>query len=321
MRKNLPSLSAEAMADNKVRREQYLSLLDSIPHKKKEGYFGSNSASWALYREPWVLIGGIRALLLQIAHPAIADGVHRYSNFQEDALDRGRRTFLAMAKIYFAEAEVARRTALQLHTIHSFIRGTYISKAGERKEYCANDPDLLLWVLATLVDTSFQVFDILEDGLNQKLKQQFYEETKVTARLMGIPEEHFPPTIDGFEHYFKKTVEQELKVDATSLQLAKAILNNRYSSKKLAERLAVGLLPPTLSEAFGLENTSNVQGKFARMHKRLKMLYKLIPAYFRYAPAWHQAHFRIAKGEGRRTKVLGRLYQWLSTKIHLPLSI
>lgn len=321
MKKNFPPLSEEAVADNKVRLEQYLARLDGIPHRNAEGYFGAQSASWALYREPWVLIGGIRALLLQIAHPAIADGVHRYSNFQEDALDRGRRTFLAMAKIYFAEAKVAKQTALRLHTIHSFIRGTYISQNGEKKDYCANDPELLLWVLATLVDTTFQVFDSLQEGMDESQKEQFYEETKVTAQLMGIPEPFFPPTLDDFNRYFQSMVEKELKIDATALQLAESIVNNRYSSKRLSSKLAVGLLPSSLSEAFGLDNSPKVQRKFSRLIKRLKFLYKLFPAYFRYAPAWHQAHLRIAKAEGRRVKNMGRFYQWLSKKMDIPLGI
>jgi uncharacterized protein (DUF2236 family) len=321
MKKHFPPLSKEAAADNKVRLAKFNDLLEGIPHKGMEGYFGPNSASWALYREPWVLIGGIRALMLQIAHPAIADGVHRYSNFQEDALDRGRRTFMAMAKIYFAEAEVARKTAVQLHHIHSFIRGTYVLKSGAKKDYCANDPDLLLWVLATLIDTTFLVFDLLHNGMETSLKHQFYEETKVTAQLMGIPEEKFPPTLEDFNAYFKKVVDEELTVDLTCRQLAQAILDNRYSSKRIATALAVGLLPSTLSAALDLEDGPRVHRRFHRLIRRVKWTYKLIPPYLRYAPAWHQAHFRLAKDEGQRTKLLGHFYQWLSKKMHIPLGI
>jgi uncharacterized protein (DUF2236 family) len=321
MKKHFPPLSAEAIADNKIRLAGYKTLLKGISHQGVEGYFGQHSASWALYREPWVLIGGIRALLLQIAHPAIADGVHRYSNFQEDALDRGRRTFMAMAKIYFAEAKVARQTALQLHKIHSFIRGSYVKKNGEKKEYCANDPDLLLWVLATLIDTTFLVFDILYNGMDSSLKQQFYEETKVTAQLMGIPEEKIPPTLEDFNAYFKKMVDEELKVDATCCQLAQAILDNRYFSQRIATALAVGLLPSSLSAALDLEDSPKVHKRFKRLVRRARWIYSFIPPYLRYAPAWHQAHFRMAKEEGRRTKVLGRFYQWLSKRMHIPLGI
>jgi uncharacterized protein (DUF2236 family) len=321
MRKNLPKLSAAAIHDNAVRRTSYLTQLDNIPHLKHEGYFGRHSASWKLYREPIVLLGGIRALLLQIAHPAIADGVNRYSNFQEDALDRGRRTFMAMAKIYFAEADVARQTAIKLHTIHSYIRGTCVEKNGQVRNYCANDPDLLLWVLATLIDTTFLVFDTISPGKNEEVKTRFYEETRTTALLMGIPSTVYPPTLSEFNTYFQRMLEQELGVDDTSMALAAAILDNRYSSKKLSTALAVGFLPTSLTDAFGLEATPAVNRRFQRLIKRVKMVYSLIPTYLRFAPAWHQAHFRVAKAEGRRAKSLGRFYNWLSKKVAIPLGI
>lgn len=321
MKKKFPRLSEEAIKDNKQRRTSYLAQVDSIQHNGVRGYFGPRSASWALYREPWVLIGGIRALLLQIAHPAIADGVHRYSNFQEDAFDRGRRTFLAMAKIYFAEAEEAQKTALQLHTIHSFIRGTYAPKNGQQKHYCANDPDLLMWVLATLIDTTFQVFDILHGKMNKQLKRQFYEECKITALLMGIPETHFPSNLHDFNAYFQKMLDEDLHIEETGLLLSQTILNNRYLNRRISAALAVGLLPESLHTAFGLENNPTLRRRFNRIIRRVKMGYRLLPAYFRYAPAWHQAHFRLAKDEGQRAKLLGRFYEWLSKKIKLPLSI
>lgn len=321
MRKNLPPLSAAARQDNARRRVRFLTQLEAIPDMGVKGFFGPGSASWELYREPLVMLGGIRALLLQIAHPAIADGVSRYSNFQEDALDRGRRTFIAMAKIYFADAATARQTARQLHTIHSYIRGTFVNHKGDRRDYCANDPDLLLWVVATLIDTTYQVFDTILGPQSEETKQQFYRESKTTALLMGIPEDFYLPTLSEFQAYFSRMVGEELRVDDTTMKLANAILDNRYSSRRLATALAVGFLPEKLIRDFEMEDTPKVRRRFGRIIKITKTIYPLLPKYVRSAAAWHQAHYRLARQEGRSPALLGRFYAWLAKKMHVPLGI
>ncbi len=321
MKKTIPNLSEADKKNNALKKEAFLLQLSQIPHQGTAGFFGPHSISWQLYREPLVLVGGIRALLLQIAHPAIADGVQRYSNFQEDALERGKRTFMAMAKIYFGDVEVAKKTALQLHTIHSFIKGTYKDQKDNIKSYGANDPDLLLWVLATLIDTTFLVFEKIKGILSTQQKQQFFEEAKTTAFLMGIPENSFPANLQEFNHYFSHTIKNELRVDETSLSLARAILNNRYSSKRISEALALGFLPEKLIVAFELDLSKTTSKRFKRIIKRIKFFYFLFPAYLRYAPAWHQARFRMAKAEGRRGKLLGRFYHWLSKRMRIPLGI
>lgn len=314
-------LTQAEKTDNALRRQRFLQQLGHLPDFGVSGFFGPGSASWQLYREPVVLLGGIRALLLQIAHPAIADGVNRYSNFREDALDRGRRTFMAMAKIYFGDAETARQTALQLHTIHSFIRGAYTDKEGKSISYCANDPELLLWVLATLIDTTYQVFEAVKGPLPEYMKVQFYKESKTTALLMGIPAAYFPPTLDDFRNYFSKTVAEDLHVNDTTMQLAAAILDNRYSGKRLSEALAVGFLPKKLIAAFHLKDTPKVRRRFDRVIRIARALQALTPLYLRTAPAWHQAHYRLDKNEGRSPKWLGRFYVWLGEKMHIPLGI
>ncbi len=314
-------LTKAEKADNAQRRQQFLRRLQAVPDRGVAGFFGPDSASWQLYREPVVLLGGIRALLLQIAHPAIADGVNRFSNFREDALDRGRRTFMAMAKIYFGDAEVARRTALQLHTIHSFIRGTYLPKQGPTVSYCANDPNLLLWVLATLIDTTYLVFDTIQGPLSENMKEQFYRESKTTALLMGIPEDLYPPTLADFQQYFSDTVAQELYINETTMQLATAILDNRYSSKRLSEALAVGFLPKKLIDDFHLKDMPKVRRRFGRIIRLARAFQALTPRYLRTAPAWHQAHHRLARSEGCSPKYLGRFYVWLGEKMRIPLGI
>lgn len=46
--------------------------------------FRPGSVSWKVNMEPFIALGGGRALLLQVLHPLVAAGVEQHSNFTED---------------------------------------------------------------------------------------------------------------------------------------------------------------------------------------------------------------------------------------------
>jgi uncharacterized protein (DUF2236 family) len=49
------------------------------------GLYGPASEAWRLNREATILLGaGPRALLLQLAHPLVAEGVDQHSAFREN---------------------------------------------------------------------------------------------------------------------------------------------------------------------------------------------------------------------------------------------
>ena len=97
-----------------------------------------------------LLLGGGRALLMQIAHPLVASGVAEHSNFRTDRIDRLLRTLRLTLAIVFGSREQALAAAGSINRVHEGVAG-----AG----YAARDPELLLWVLATLIDTSLAMHD------------------------------------------------------------------------------------------------------------------------------------------------------------------
>ena len=82
------------------------------------GFYGPGSMTGKIYREPAILIGSYRALLLQVAHPAVAVGVAQYSSFQKDYLGRAYRTFFNMASIFFGSRSEADRKSTRLNSSH-----------------------------------------------------------------------------------------------------------------------------------------------------------------------------------------------------------
>ena len=289
------------------------------------GYFGPQSATWQIYREPAFLFGSVRALLLQVAHPAVAEGVARFSNFQQDALARGRRTFLAMTNIYFGDRQTADFTAKKMNAMHRHIRGNFPSEKVGRvvpQPYEANDPALKLWVLATLFDTSILAYETILKPLPLEIKQRFFEESKVTARLMEIPAEIYPADFEAFNLYFQNMLHGgELAIGETGRQLCQSILEHKLAPRRLSRLLAIGFLPPHLVEAFGIKVLPGDQRKFERAIQISRIGYRLTPPPLRYCPAWHQAMRRVALAEKQRPSLLQTMYGWLEKWVDVPLGM
>lgn len=288
------------------------------------GYFGPNSVTWQLYREPAVVIGGVRALLLQIAHPAVAEGVARYSNFKKDALGRGMRTFEAMATIYFGNRRQADATAARLQRIHSGIQGRAPQEAGGASAaFVATDPDLMCWVLATLTDTTLLVFEkITPHGLPADWRERFFEESKTAAAILGIPAENYPENLAAFRDYFSNMLNGSLLGSLpVCREMAQAIIRHRYTPTPLAKLLAAGWLPAPLCERLGVSVARRPQQRLERLLRMADWGYRGLPPGLRYAPAYYQALRRIARAEGAKGPMLGRWYDWLARRAMLPLGL
>ncbi len=288
------------------------------------GYFGPDSITWRLYREPAVVLGGVRALLLQIAHPAVAEGVARFSNFQKNALGRGMRTFEAMATIYFGSRRQADATAARLQRIHSGIRSQApLEAGGPPADFVATDPDLMCWVLATLTDTTLLVFDkITPRGLPPDWQEQFFEESKTAAAVLGIPLEHYPGDLEAFRAYFSNMLNGNLLgAMPVCREVAQAIVCHRYTPTPLAKLMAAGWLPAPLCERLGVTAGRHPERRLGRLLSMAHWGYRMLPPGLRYAPAYYQALRRIALSEGEKGPVLGRWYDWLARRAVLPLGL
>src|SRR5262245_846689 len=112
-------------------------------------------------REMVLFLGGPRALLLQIAHPAVAAAVEEHSDFRVDPLGRLNRTLDSVFNIVFGDRASARAAAERVVRRHGPVKGVIDEASASPwsgKAYHAQNPELLLWVHATLVDTALRVF-------------------------------------------------------------------------------------------------------------------------------------------------------------------
>ena len=292
------------------------------------GYFGPNSITWQLYREPFVVLGGIRALLLQVAHPAVAQGVAQYSQFQSDPFGRGYRTFAAMASIYFGDKAQADQTARRLHRMHAAIKGHYPQvpvdgQPASETAFTANDPELLLWVLATLTDTTLRACEWLPGHhLPADWRERFYEESKTTARLFGIPDSVYPADLQAFQTYFDQMLHSDLLGSTPACRaMAQAIIRHPKAPGKWADRLVAGWIPAPLCERLGVATGADAVPRLEKLLRRVRQVYAILPKKMFYSPAYHQARYRIARANGKSAPLAGTFFNWLGNHTKIPLGM
>ena len=149
--------------------------------------------AWRLNREAMLLLGaGPRALLLQLAHPAVAAGVAEHSDFRTDPWRRLHATLRSYLTIVYGTTAAARAEIRRLNALHRGIIGP---------GYSARDPELALWVHATLIDSTIVANDAWIEPLSRARRAAFYLETRPIGRAFGVPDDLLPADLEAFEAY------------------------------------------------------------------------------------------------------------------------
>ena len=235
--------------------------------------------SWRVNAEPVAFLGGGRALLLQVAHPKVAAGVEQHSTYATDPWGRLFRTVDVMAKLAFASPEVSTAQAKLLERMHRRVNG--VTDDGE--SYSALDPDLLLWVWATLSDTALLMYELVRRPLSPEKQACYYEESKLVAQACGVPPEICPPTLDDFKAYFDRVVAEDLRVTAAGRSVAHATMVPplpRPLGQVAAgpnQLVTAGLLPPNVRAGFGFEWDDHRERELRRFLRRFATVNRWTP--------------------------------------------
>lgn len=306
--------------------DRCLALLGGREAGTVEGLFGPDSAMWMLLREVAIPMGGLRAVLMQIAHPSIAAAGSLSSNFQADFLGRARRTFSSMYQMIFGDLQTALRSSQRVRTLHGRIHGKTAGATaphGVSRLYRANDPALLFWVLATLIDSSVTIYERVIRPLSAGERERYYDDMKKLGMLMGIPDESIPATWADFTRYFDDMVNgTELGVGSAGMTLTHFILNAEWTRKtRLDDILAAGLLPPRWREAYRLPWGAAERRRFDWLIRSLRLGLPRLPRLLRFVPAYHQAQLRMDYAHGRSGRWDARLVNYLDGKVDLPFSL
>ena len=272
------------------------------------GLFGPDSEAWRLDREAMLLLGaGPRALLLQLAHPAIAAGVAAHSDVRTDPWRRLDGTLRSYLRLIYGPTPVVRAEARRLHGLHGRVRGTDPTGL----DYDARDPDLALWVHATLVDSTLVANDRWLGPLARDRAARFYAETIPLARLFGIREAVIPPDLDAFEAYVAAHTGAggALRVTDEARDLAAFILRPplpgalRHLPIPAAAYAwtlwpAVDLLPPAVRSAYGLDQDPWQRAVSTWLVAGWRAWRPILPTAFREISQARAADRRVAARQG-----------------------
>jgi uncharacterized protein (DUF2236 family) len=216
------------------------------------GILAPDSVARRINREVFLILGGQAAVLMQIAHPLVAAGVHQHSNFRRSPLRRLVRTADTTLAIVYGDRLTAERALRQIDHAHGPVRG----KAADGRSYRARDPELLLWVEATLVLTSLRWYESVMGRLPDPERGTYWEEAKFFARELGVPEAMLPATIADLERYEAAMLARDAAPDGVAALVAREILHPYRWLPNFAywpsDALAAGLVPPSLHGPFGL---------------------------------------------------------------------
>jgi uncharacterized protein (DUF2236 family) len=149
-----------------------------------EGYFGPESAAWAVHGSLPTLVGGVRALLMQALHPGALAGVQQHSRYQDDAMGRLAGTTQWLTVVTFGDKAAADRECARVRGMHRRVVGTYASETGQRA-YAASDPDLLRWVHIAFTDSFLATHRVWGGGIPGG-EDAYVREWATAGELVGV---------------------------------------------------------------------------------------------------------------------------------------
>ena len=260
------------------------------------GLFGPGSMAWRIDGEVLVLAGGTCALLMQLAHPAVAAGVDQHSDFRADPFARLRRTLTASYAVAFGSVPRAEAAIRRVNAIHAAVRG-HIPESGAA--YRATDPALLLWVHATLVDTALRVYGRYVAPLTPEEEQAYHAEARQVAIRMGVPEDGVPATLVELRTEMARMMaDGTVRVDATARSLARHV---RYPKPfppravwDMAHLISDSVLPEPIRRGYGISWSPARESGMQRAAGISRRLVPLVPPILRRVPHARRAERRAA---------------------------
>ncbi|MEC5200652.1 uncharacterized protein (DUF2236 family) [Arthrobacter sp. PL16] len=262
------------------------------------GLFGPESTAWQVARERLIVAGGPAALLLQIAHPLVAEGVRAHSDFSTDPLQRLRGTLDAVLTVTFGDRDQVRAAAGHVARKHRPVHGSLPEQGGSipaGTAYSAYDPELALWVFSTLVWTAIEVTHAFLRPLEPAERSAYYRDMRQLGHVFGVPDPCLPGDYEALDRYVAEQIGGTLAVGPTAQRIARQILAPdpplvAWPLRPVPSVLAAGVLPAALRAAYGLPWRRRERVVFAVARRAARVVVPLTPARLRYWP-----HYLVAR--------------------------
>ncbi len=227
----------------------------SVPeHPADAGLFGPQSLVWRVNRDRAFPLAGMRSLMVQALHPLAMAGVAEHSDWRRDPFGRLAATSGYVLTVTYGDTVSANAAAARVRAVHTHVRGT---DPVTGLNYSAEDPDLLLWVHAGMVDSIVHVVQRYGRGLNAGEADRYVAEMVPFAVIVGVPQERVPSSVDALRSYIE-SVDLRQVTPAASDAIG-VVLDPPDLAPDLRElwhdlgQVAIGTLPDWAREMYGFD--------------------------------------------------------------------
>lgn len=232
-----------------------------------------------LAAEPAVLLAAGRALLLQVAHPKIAQGVADHSDLRHRPLDRLFGTLDFLTIVAFGTEQEAERLGRAIHRMHERITGP---------GYSGNDPDLQVWVNATLIEAALFVYTDILRSPSGDLAEEYVRQARYVADVLDCPPGRQPEDLAEFRRYMAEMT-GSMRVTDTGRDVARAVLWSRklrwmWPALWLNRFITTGLLPEPIRVQYGLPWSARKDRVLWLLLRLGAFFYLLVPGRVRRLP-------------------------------------
>jgi len=227
-----------------------------------DSYFDDSSMLRRVHREFAVALSGPRALLMQAAHPVAFEGFFAHTGALDEPYERLARTAAVMNTVAFGSRADADRATRRVRAMHARVRGRLERPAGRfpaGTPFAADDPELLLWVLASLVDSALVFYDTYVASLSEAERDAYWQDYRVIGGLFGLKDHEMPVDIRDFDDYMHDMLTgPDLFVTSAARELALQIVMRppvglaKRPVLEVVNFITAGLLPVGLRRQFGL---------------------------------------------------------------------
>ncbi|HEY6537481.1 MAG TPA: oxygenase MpaB family protein [Candidatus Dormibacteraeota bacterium] len=268
------------------------------------GLFGPGSATWKVMREPLLILGAARALLMQAAHPLVAQGALDHSDFAVDPVGRFQRTAGWVTTVVFGTTEEAQSASRAVNQLHHRVKGTLVAEhaAGvwaAGSAYQARDRELLLWVHASLMDSMLTTHRTVIGDLDRQVADRFVLEWDAIAKLMGLAEGQTWATEAAMRSWIRGQIRMGIAAPGVgSRRVSEVILAPGVTGPLLAKVTSLftaGMLPDHLRREFQIPWGPGHAVAFRSLALTLRKARPTLPRALRVSPAYD---FALARSRG-----------------------
>jgi uncharacterized protein (DUF2236 family) len=253
-----------------------------------------------LAQESIFLLGGHFAILCQFAHPRLAEGTYKHSNFKYRIMNRLLTTARFLnAAVYGTQAEKEAIFSV-IHSRHADVKGEH---------YYADDPELHKWTAATLFVSLIMVHEAFLGKVSRERQETLYKEAAVYGTSLRMPPEMWPATLDEFWKYWNHNIET-LEVTDWARSLAKDLMYPRkmplwyHPAAPIARVLTTHWLPERFQREYGMKTTAWNTGMYHFIVGYTAVMWPLIPAKLRHMTS--NAYMKDMKQAVKRIEETGR---------------